>query len=581
MCGGRATGPWWVLGILLGACAAPAVSPAVDQDGLPDTARIFADVSRVRQLPSKKAPRVQFLRRHDYLAALATSDDAAQAGLELYAAQLGLSAGPGALSDENARLRGSSGFYRQGNQTIYVLDDPNRRFPALLEEIVAHESVHALQDQNSLLPNPQQRFSLDESSARRALVEGDATLGMLLYQARDWHTPPRRLAERVRRGFADEPISRYVGASAPELAAAPAYQQERVLFPYRAGAAFLGTLLAAGGYELVAKAFASPPRSTAQVLHPERYARGEPPIAVPVPTPPAGYELSNDSVLGELMTRSLLLPCNSEARAIQAAEGWRGDRLATLRAGTSQLLAQQWVTDSETDAHELAAALRTTCSGADARATPLVVERGARVVAVRGTDGNVAQPLATAWLDAALPASTSLRPLGSVELPPQPAPHSAAKPYVKNGWLCLSAAGVELPVPEGFEALPDKQTLLRHPESHASIQLDLLLGEDFDGAALQILRALSQSMEAELAYSNVLSTGKPYPVALALGRAVAQDFEHDGTLVRGRVLAVPLCGGAGLLAVVQYYGGEESAEKRAISQLRALEGSTYCQELLR
>jgi hypothetical protein len=109
----------------------------------------------------------------------------------------------------------------------------------------------------------------------------------------------------------------------------------------------------------------------------------------------------------------------------------------------------------------------------------------------------------------------------------------------------------------------------------------LLLGEYFSGAALEILRSLSRSMELAIAYSNILDDGKPYPVSTRLGQAMAQDFEHDGTLVRGRVLAVPLCGGAGLLSVVQYYGDEKSAEGRALAELRELEGSSYCQELLR
>jgi hypothetical protein len=582
MNGGRLHGSVWVaVTFALGGCAEPALSPTAERDGLPDSAQIFAEVTRLRKLPSKRAPRVQFLRRHEYRAMLESDEGAEQRGLEVHAEQLGLSAGRATLSDERARLLGSGGLYRQRDQTIYVLDDPNRRFPALLEQVVAHESVHALQDQNGLLPAPDQKFSLDESLARRALIEGDATLGMLLYEERHWHTPPARLAERVRRGFAEEPISRYVGATSPELAGSPAYQQELTIFPYRAGAAFLGALLSTGGYELVAQAFASPPRSTAQIMHPERYAKGEQPVAVPPPPPPNGYQLVSHSVLGELMTRSLLLRCNPRDRAIQAADGWRGDALATLSAGDNQIVAQQWLTDSETDAHELAAALRTPCGGADSAAAPFVAERGARVVSVRGGDASAASRLAAAWLAAALPASVTSRPLGAIELRPPPAPRNAEPPSIKDGWLRLPSAGVELPVPRGFKASFDQHVRLESANGRASIELELLLGEYFPGAALEILRALSRSMELAIAYSNVLDDGKPYPVPTRLGQAMAQNFEHDGTVVRGRVLAVPLCGGAGLLSVVQYYGDEESAEGLALSQLRALEGSSYCQQLLR
>jgi len=88
-------------------------------------------------------------------------------------------------------------------------------------------------------------------------------------------------------------------------------------------------------------------------------------------------------------------------------------------------------------------------------------------------------------------------------------------------------------------------------------------------------------MSLALAYSNVVSVGKPYALNTAFGSARALDYEHDGTLFKGRVVAVPLCGGSGLLMVVQNYGtgGAESAMKHALDQLRPLPGSTLCARL--
>jgi len=56
MDGGHASRAWWVVGLALGACAEPPLSPTAERDGLPDSAQIFADVTRIRELPSQRAP---------------------------------------------------------------------------------------------------------------------------------------------------------------------------------------------------------------------------------------------------------------------------------------------------------------------------------------------------------------------------------------------------------------------------------------------------------------------------------------------------------------------------------------------
>lgn len=567
---------WWVLGLGLGGCAEPAEAPTAELDGLPDVARVFGEVSRLRELPSTRVPRAKFLRFGEYRATLQRLNDEPQEGVAAYAEKLGLSAAHAAVGDEQARLFSSNGLYAQSDSTIYVLDDPSRRFPLLLEQVVAHESVHALQHQHGLLPAPHEQFENDEALARRALIEGDATLGMLLYEERNWRTPVARLAEKVRRGFAEEPISHYVGATSPELQGSPPYQQEMVLFPYRAGAAFVGALLAAGGYATVAAAFKAPPRSTAQILHPERYARGEQPVAVPLPTPPAGYSLAKSSVLGELLTRSLLLRCNSESQAIEAAEGWRGDTVAFLAQGANELVAQQWLMDSERDARELETALRVSCNGFSALS---VFQRGSRVVGVRGGSAQLAAQLAAAWLSAPVADAAPRKPLGATDLLPLPPRRALRDRYVEANRLRIPAAGVELPVPKGFQLHQGSGELERR-DRHASIAVLPLLGQYFEDAPRQILREVSRSMQAAIAFSNIVERGEPYPVSLRLGNARALDFEHEGTIARGRVIAIPRCGGAGLLAVVQYYGeGQENAENAAISSLSAFDDDPYCRAL--
>lgn len=568
---------WWVLGLVLVGCFEPAETPSTETDGLPDVSKIFADVSRLRELQSDRVPRTQFLRPGEYQAATKRLGDAEHDGVDAYAQQLGLAPGRMRVRDEQARLLASDGLYAQSTGTIYVLDDPNRRFPILLEQVVAHESVHALQHQHGLLPDPHQSFGGDEALARRALIEGDATVGMLLYEQREWQTPIRRLAERVRRGFADQPISRYVGETNMALRNAPAYQQELVLFPYRAGAAFVGTLLTSGGYALVGEAFKKPPRATAQVLHPERYARGEEPVSVPPAQPASGYSASRTGVLGELLLRSQLLRCNPEARAIDAAEGWRGDNVTFMTRGSSELVAQQWLMDSEDNARALAEALRASCDGVSA---PFVLQRGARVVAIRGGDTPIASQVASAWSSTPLENSPLVRPLGTMDLPALPPRHLVAEPYAEDGTLYVPEAGVALPIPKGFAFSAEHPQVLRNSNAHASIEIHPQLGEYFEGAPRQILRGVSRSMELAIAYSNVVADGEPHRIALGVGQGSALGFEHEGTVARGRVIAIPRCGGAGLLAVVQYFGdGQEAVENAALSKLRAIDDERFCKTL--
>ena len=57
----------------------------------------------------------------------------------------------------------------------------------------------------------------------------------------------------------------------PERDAAPAVIRQSMLFPYEQGLRFVRTLYAQGGWDAVNDAYRDPPRSTEQLLHPERY----------------------------------------------------------------------------------------------------------------------------------------------------------------------------------------------------------------------------------------------------------------------------------------------------------------------
>jgi hypothetical protein len=251
-----------------------------------------------------------------------------------------------------------AGFYEPEDGTMYLLDDLDDDEAT---ETLAHELVHALQDQSfPLAPllayNP---CDGDRISAAHALVEGDATSAMLdvsLGSAFDVSdTALRRLMA----------ISNALSA---EGAATPHALTESLSAPYVDGFAFVQERRKKGGWAAVDAAFRALPVSTEQILHPEKYDAGELPI--PVAVPPigalgAGFRAALDDVMGEQGLRIMLGEWAGERAAVEGAAGWGGDRCVVARrdvAGAPDLraVAVGWraVFDTPKDAAEVADILK-------------------------------------------------------------------------------------------------------------------------------------------------------------------------------------------------------------------------------
>lgn len=130
------------------------------------------------------------------------------------------------------------------------------------ERYLAHELVHALEDQNFGVEREQTRSS-EADAGFEALVEGSATYYEVLYAERflDSGVPPR---EAIRaRSLLEAP------SGSPALA-------QYLLFPYLAGGQFVATLVERGGNETVDQAYEDPPISTEQVLQPEAWFDRDP-----------------------------------------------------------------------------------------------------------------------------------------------------------------------------------------------------------------------------------------------------------------------------------------------------------------
>src|SRR5439155_16288511 len=101
-------------------------------------------------------------------------------------------------------------------------------------------------------------------------------------------------------------------------------------FPYTDGMGFVSLLYGQGGWPAVAQAFANPPRSTEQVLHPVKYVAGDEPVQVRLPNLSAalggGWRALAEDTLGELYMRIYLEHYLNIDQAGAAAMGWGGDR---------------------------------------------------------------------------------------------------------------------------------------------------------------------------------------------------------------------------------------------------------------
>jgi hypothetical protein len=191
-----------------------------------------------------------------------------------------------------------------------------------------------------------------------ALVEGDATL--LMYQWYNQYATPydKRDIALYRAPFSLPPEDNW-----------PPYAAPNTDFSYVGGSNFVYSLWKLGNWAEVNKAYNNLPVSTEQILHPDKYLKGELPVTMTVPDllPVLGdnwEQISSDS-LGEFMSYLLLaygadnLAQVPTADALTATAGWGGDHYVVYSsAATSQtVLAAEWAWDSDKDAAEFLASM--------------------------------------------------------------------------------------------------------------------------------------------------------------------------------------------------------------------------------
>ncbi len=270
-------------------------------------------------------------------------------------------------------------FYDQHQHKLFMFQDASLE-NAQNRVILAHELTHALQDQNfGLLKLPLETKNNDDSAAAAsALIEGDATLVMSQYMARDltWHT------------FADT-ITYSATQSMEQIRKAPHYLREMLVFPYIKGQQFCAAVYARGGFPALSAVYADPPTSTAQILHPEKYfaETRENPIPVTFPdTTFRGLKPLGDNVLGEMGCRILFSRYMDSDDAEKTAAGWRGDRYLVFDGGNALIWHTVWRSPEAVEA--AVSAIQAMCS---ARFHPMLFFRSGEDMVASVVPGRFAR----------------------------------------------------------------------------------------------------------------------------------------------------------------------------------------------
>lgn len=400
-------------------------TPAFDPSEL--IPEVIADVGRARGLRLRQKVPVAFLDERAFAEALAQSDG------------------------EYKRSDQVLGFYDYARKRICV----RRALPPWAERrsvrvVLAHELTHALQDQHGFLGGDPD-MEVDERLASRALHEGDAMLIMEAVSGQAHGASVGAVAENL---LTQAPLTPQLliarGFASPSLLESDREAQLRATFPYQDGARFVATLVRSGGYALVDRAMRSPPRSSADILDPERYIAGLGRLRIGSIAPPS--DAGSQRTLGALGLLGVLDGCLPAMHARAAVRGWIGDlEWRASKPSTDWVLATAW--EDETSA----AAFGSAAAKCERTRDIHVSRRGSSVALWSGATSTDTAERALTATQRARPAPAP--PLGDVHLEPPP-PEMFEMPLEAGGRLLdptrwvSEYLGVTIAVPEGYAAKP-------------------------------------------------------------------------------------------------------------------------------
>ena len=306
------------------------------------------------------------------------------------------------------------GYYDPATKVLYVVDGAD---PTMVGVTVAHELVHALQDQYLNLDSIQKvTGDNDRQVAAQAVIEGQATFQQvkaMLGSNNLAATLPGgwdRIRDMIREGQSSMPV----------FSSAPMIIQETLIFPYLSGAEFMRHFDETRPGKVP---FDSMPESTEQILHSAAYfEKWDAPTAVTLPPLGGGANSVYSNNLGEFETRLFLFQhLGDQNGAIRGAAGWDGDRFVLFDTKGGDGIAWLTVWDSKIDAGEFYDLVDTSILKRFRNAKPKAADDASRTYEAAGrtiqvTTGEVDGRPVVLYVDVPIGAPTDVIDLSKVTL---------------------------------------------------------------------------------------------------------------------------------------------------------------------
>ena len=224
-----------------------------------------------------------------------------------------------------------AGYYEPEDGTMYMaadLDGMNA------EATLAHELVHALQDQHWDLKKRSKYApgQSDRSGTLAALAEGDATSAMADYIVSRMD-PSKTALDVPEEVFTEQVLG---SMNSGDSAHAPHIMRTSLVAPYVDGLLFVNALRRRGGWAAVNQAWDEMPKTTEQILHMSKWLAKEPALTVARPTAAtlgADWSAVDEDTYGEQQMRLMFEEWMGRDEAKTTASGWGGDRGAIWTSG--------------------------------------------------------------------------------------------------------------------------------------------------------------------------------------------------------------------------------------------------------
>jgi hypothetical protein len=378
------------------ASESPASAPALAPDLNAVVLELQKDVAQLRGLPFKATVAAEMQSQEGFARYLdGQIDEAMPEAMNRHfgaiVKRLGLYRGTLTNFRDTAKAVMSSqvaAYYDPKARTFYVL---MQNMPEQMMNIMySHELYHGLQDQyfglEKYLPTTPEGGSAmnsDQTTARQAVVEGEASYIMNMYMVKQMthQEPTRELMapavsmqaqmdmESIKAVMKLPEVAELTGESLGDAMAAsesiPSFIMESMIGVYMKGLGFVFAVQEQGWSE-VEKLYAEyPPQSTEQILHPEKWRAREAPAEISFPALEGvsalkDWELLTTDVVGEFQWRVIFREQGLSPDAEAASAGWDGDRYLIFKRkdsdATLMLMSTSW--DSVAQAEEFASAYR-------------------------------------------------------------------------------------------------------------------------------------------------------------------------------------------------------------------------------